>query len=207
MTGLEFPTEQDKMQAQFAMQNPQMNPQIAEQAEEILSKPTWEEIKEVLESDLLRNFSITIETDSTLHEEMTDNKKEISELLQSVVGFMESAAPMVSAGVLPKKAAKALLMAGVRRFKLGTEVEDALDEIGEQEQQGQQQQDPLVMQQQIEMQRMQQDHAQKMELMQAQMQADAQKHQMKIAEIQAQSQAEVVKQQAQMQDKLMTGAN
>ena len=206
MTDLDYPTNEQKMMAMQAYQmiiaSGQENPRM-KQLQEVLEKPTWEEIKEVLSTDVLRRFSVEIETDSTLHNDMVSEKGEIIELLSSITQFIAQSGPLVQQGLLPVDAAKQLLMAGVRRFKLGTEVEEALDQIGETEAQGQQ----GPSQAEIEVQKQQQDFKQKMELMQAQMQMEREKHQMEMQKIQAQARAEQVKQAAQMQDKLATGMN
>lgn len=224
MTGLEYPTAEYKQRLMSFMQVAQSNPSIFEQAgidpktvEETLKKPTWEEIKRVLENDVLRTLSIGIETDSTIRAEMAEDKRDIGELLSSVMDFIERAAPAVSAGVLPMEAAKSLLMAGVRRFRLGSEVEKTLAMIGEQKQgqQDQEQQpDPEMIKMQAEMQKMQLQQQQsnekqqfEIQKLQFELQKSQQEHAQKLQEIQAKSQAEVVKQHAQMQDKLMTGVN
>ena len=222
MTGLKYPTREEKNTLLRFMAMAQGNDGILmqagidpEEAEETLKKPTWEEIKAVLESDVLRTLSIDIETDSTLRAELVDDKRDINEVLSGVMDFIERAAPAVNAGVLPMDAAKALLMSGVRRLKLGTEVEDALSKIGEQKQEPQEQQpDPELLKMQAEMQKMQLQQQQnnekqqfEIQKLQFELQKSRQEHAQKLQEIQAKSQAEVVKQQAQMQDKLMTGAN
>lgn len=212
MTGLDYPTQEQKMMAMQALQNPmfvQQAPEQAQQMADLAQKPSWEEIKEVLQSDLLRRFAIDIETDSTLHQEMTESKQEISELLRSIVEFINGVAPMVQVGVLPMDAAKALLMSGVRRFKLGSEVEDALEKIGEQQggAEGAEQVPPGVQEEQAQQQSMQMKADLEMRKMQLQDELDQRKHERRMTEIQAQSQAEQIKQAAQMQDKLATGMN
>jgi len=214
MTGLEYPTQEEKQQAQimmaYAQQSPEMqhDPQI-EQMRELLEKPTWEEIKGILETDILREFSIEIETDSTLHSEMVDDKRDITELLQGITEFMIGIGPMVASGVVPMDTAKALLMAAVRRFKLGTEVEDALQLIGKQEEGPAQPQQPSpeVQQAQIEAQRDQDKQRFEIDKLNLERQISQERHQQAMEQIRAQSDAELVKQQAQMQDKMITGVN
>lgn len=218
MTGLEYPTQAEKeftykisaMAEQF--QNPGLlaaNGINPDDVDDILNKPTWEQIKTILESDVLRTLSVDIETDSTIRAELVDDKQNIQEVLIGVMDFIERAAPAVNAGVLPMDAAKSLLMAGVRRLKLGTEVEGALSKIGEQQQQQQDepQPNPEVTEIQATAQLEQQKHQQEIEKMQLERQINAEKHQQTMQEIEAKAQAEVAKQQAQMQDKLMTGQN
>lgn len=215
MTGLNYPTEQEKQTIMSLSQSPEVLQSIGispEMAQEIMSKPTWEQIKAILSSDVLRQLAVDIETDSTLHREMAEDKADITELLSGVMDYFERAAMAVQSGIMPLEAAKALLMSAVRRFRLGTEVEESLDKIGLQPAQPQQPQGPTP--EQIEAQREQQKimadvqkMQQEMQRMQAQLQADRERHQMELERIAAKSQAEVEKQEAQMRDKLITGSN
>lgn len=77
-----------------------------------------------------------METDATLGEDEAADRRAMSDLLGAVTSFLSGVAPMVEtpanpAGVIPLDTAKALLLAAVRRFRLGREVEDALDAIGQ----------------------------------------------------------------------------
>jgi len=133
MTGLKFPTQQEKQaaqqQAMFAQQNQQpVDPML----QATLELPSWEELKEVMQSDVLREFRVDIETDSTIQAEAQEDQKNIVELIGGITQFIGGVAPAVQSGALPMEAAKALLMAAVRRFKLGREVEDELSKMGEQ---------------------------------------------------------------------------
>ena len=98
---------------------------------EILEKPTWEECIQLLRDDKQRSFRVDIETDSTISGDYAADQQAITQLLQGVSAFIADAGPAVESGYLPLEAAKAMIMAAVRRFKLGREVEDALDMIGE----------------------------------------------------------------------------
>lgn len=216
MTGLEYMTAEEKATAQQMMQFAQMQeqqgmpaPPVDPKMAEMLEKPTWEEIKQIISNDMMRQFKVGIETDSTIAEQMASDKTEVTELLGGVIEFMTGIGPLVASGAVPVEAAKAMLMAAVRRFKLGSEVEDALDKIGDappQQAQEEQKPDPELEKQQMEMQRAQMEHQQAMEMMQAQMQFEQMKHDNAMAKIQAESQKNVVQQQAQAQDKMMTGA-
>jgi hypothetical protein len=147
MTDIKLPTMEEKelaqmsiMQAQqmAAMQQPAAPgapppppPEIPKEMLELLEKPTWEECIQLLRDDKQRSFRVDIETDSTISGDYVADQKAITELLQGVSSFIADAGPAVAAGYLPIEAAKAMIMSAVRRFKLGREVEDALDMIGE----------------------------------------------------------------------------
>jgi len=88
---------------------------------------------QVLRDDKQRSYRVDIETDSTISGDQAMDQKSMTELLTGVSTFITNAGPAVAAGYLPLEAAKAMLMSAVRRFRMGREVEDALDMIGEDE--------------------------------------------------------------------------
>jgi len=143
MTDIKLPSIQEKQQAQMtiaqgqqmAMQAQQTGqpppPEIPKELIELLEKPTWDECIQLLRDDKQRSFRVDIETDSTISGNYAADQQAITQLLQGVSAFISDAGPAVEAGYLPIEAAKSMIMAAVRRFKLGREVEDALDMIGE----------------------------------------------------------------------------
>ncbi len=132
MTEVKLPTAEEKMQAQMMAQQLQAQQQpIPDQLKEMLESPTWDECLQILRDDQQRAYRIDIETDSTIAGDQAQEQKNITELLIGISSFIQNAGPAVAAGYLPLAAAKALLMTSVRRFKMGREVEDALDMIGE----------------------------------------------------------------------------
>ena len=155
MTDVKLPTPEEKMQAQMMAQQMQaQNQPIPEKLKTVLNDPTWDECLEVLRDDQQRAYRIDIETDSTVAGDQAQEQKNITELLTGISSFIQNAGPAVAAGYLPLEAAKSLLMTSVRKFKMGREVEDALDMIGEEEE-GEEQQDPAVMQMQQQMEQLQ----------------------------------------------------
>lgn len=224
MTGLDYPTEQEKMQAQIVLQQAQQlqaqgialpEPFAAdlERAQKLIKKPTWEQIKDVLSNDVLRNFAVEIETDSTIVNEAAEDKRDITDLLRAIIEYLNSAGMLVQAGVMPLKTAKTLLMAAVRRYHLGTEVEDALNMIGEDDQDNQQQQQaqqeqqpsPEVQVEQLKSQQLQQKMQFEIQKLQLMIEQERKAHEYEMQQIQARAQAQVVEQEAQLQDKLISG--
>lgn len=155
MANLKFPTQAEKQQAQMQqmmaeqariqpqmpMQSPSMQPSPMPQPPppppdpamlEMLDKPSVEEVFSFLRDNAHRQFRIDIETDSTIAAIIQQDQKNITELLSGMTAFMQGVAPAVQAGALPMGAAKAIMLAAVRRFKMGSEVEDELDKIPEQ---------------------------------------------------------------------------
>ena len=144
MTGLQFPTAQQKQQAQAVLQQIQMQAQAQPQAPgqppvppqapppqitAAAQLPSWDEIMGLLMNDLQRNYRIDVETNSTVDAEATEDKQNMGEFLNAIAQFMNGAAPLVQQGVLPFDAAKSILLAVTRRYRFGPEVEDDLKKM------------------------------------------------------------------------------
>ena len=134
MTGLPYPTGAEKQQAQmigqqFAQMGQQPPPEIAQQLQQVLSQPSWDEILGLLQNDLQRSYRIDIETNSTVDAEATEDKQNIAELLNAISQFLNGVSPLVQAGSMPFEVASGMLLAIVRRFRFGPELEDQLKEM------------------------------------------------------------------------------
>lgn len=135
MTGLQFPTNAQKQEIQLTIQafqqsGQQMTPEIqqkAEQAQQALSMPSWEDIMGVLRSDMQREYRVDVETDSTVAQSLSQDMEGLHEVLTSVVELFTGLGPAVQSGALSIEAAKAMVMTVVRRARMGMEVEDALE--------------------------------------------------------------------------------
>ena len=164
MTEVELPTNEQKQQAMMQAQQMQQQGQpLPKKFAEGMALPTWEEAMQVLRDDKQRAYRIDIETDSTVAGDQAADQKAITELLTAISGFIQNAGPAVAAGYLPLEAAKSLLMTSVRRFKMGREVEDALDMIGVEEEEGGEQPDPQMEQMHQEMQQAMQEMQQQVQ--------------------------------------------
>ena len=129
------------------------------------------EMMQLMRDDAIRNFRIDIETDSTIAASENADQEAITKLLGALTQFIGGLTPLVASGQLPMQAAKSILLGAMRKFKMGREVEDAIQTIGtEQQQQGQQQPDPETVKMQAEMQMEQA----KMQMEQQKMQMDMQ---------------------------------
>ena len=151
MTGLSYPTEAEKQQAQMALQQMQQQAQQQAQQAQMMAQMTgqppqpqqpppppspellaaaqsvtWEQIKHALSDDLLRGFKVDIETNSTVDSEATEDKENMGEFMNALSQFMNGIAPLIKEGILPFEAAQAMLMTITRRYRFGPEVEDEL---------------------------------------------------------------------------------
>lgn len=132
MTGLPFLTEKQFMEAQkilaAATQAAQMGDQAAmkaaQEAQQTLQQPKWADILSLLRDDITRSYRIDIETNSTVEPEAVEDQKNIAEVMTALGQFLNGVAPLVQTGVMPFQAAQAMMLAIVRRFRFGDEIED-----------------------------------------------------------------------------------
>lgn len=139
ITQVELPTGQEKQQAQMQAQAIQRIPdpaqqqmamqQLGPQLEPALSQPSWDEVMAVLRNDVQRSYKIDIETDSTVAETIERDLQGIRETVQAIGELIGGALPAVQSGVLPIEAVKDIALAMARHARLGTAVEDALEQI------------------------------------------------------------------------------
>jgi hypothetical protein len=101
--------------------------QKLEQLQQVIQGISWEQVQQVISDDTLRNFKIDLETNSTLDPEATEDKQAISEVMMAISQFFQSVGPLIQAGVFPFEAAKAMLLAIIRRYKMGSELEEQLE--------------------------------------------------------------------------------
>lgn len=149
MTGLPWPTQEVKQQAQVQAQQLQVIAQQAQQQAQatsqqppqppeqwqqqmqqvqmILQTPSWDDVVGLLQSDLLRSYRIDIETNSTVDAEATEDKQNITDLTNALAQLLNGLAPLVESGTLPFEFAKAMMLTIVRRFRFGPELEDSLE--------------------------------------------------------------------------------
>jgi hypothetical protein len=95
----------------------------------MLKMPTWEDILAVMHSEKMFQYKIDVETDSTIAGTLSSDMQGLSQVLTSISQTMQELAPMVTQGVLPVDSAKELIMAVIRRSRLGNAVEDAFDKM------------------------------------------------------------------------------
>lgn len=146
MQQMQMQYQQAVMQAQQAGQQPPAPPQMDE------PPVTIEQVMQVLRSDLMRQYRIDIETDSTISALESADQKAIGDLLQGLSGLAQALIPASQAGLIPVEAGREIISSVIRRFKLGRSVEDAIEqgaktavnpEIQQQQQQLQQANDEL----------------------------------------------------------------
>lgn len=141
------------------------------------------QVVQILRSDMSRNYRVDIETDSTIAEDEQADQQAVTNLLEGITQYVAAVGPVVQSGYMPANAAISLLKSIVRRFRLGREVEDALEDAQAQVEQSGGQMPPSP-----EQQAAQQEMAQKQQQFQMEQQAAQQKQQMDMAAAQAEEQ-------------------
>lgn len=199
MTGLPYPTGDQKMQAQMlAQQVQQIGQQPPPELAQILSQPSWADILGLLKDDLQRSFRVDIETNSTVDAEATEDKQNIAELLNAISQFLNGVAPLVENGSMPFEVASGMMLAIIRRFRFGPELEDQLKNMkapqpkpdpkaqaDQQKMQADQQRAAVDLQmKQLELQGKQAEAAQREREMQMEAAFKQQEHAMRMAEMQ-----------------------
>ena len=213
MTGVQLPTMAQKQQAQMMAQMQQMQmqqqamqaqamgqqmpPQQPQPPNPILQQPAWEEIVEIMRNDMARTFRVDVETDSMVASTIESDMQALGQVVQALGGFWQIAAPMMQAGALPVDAVKAISLSICRRARMGTEVEDAIDDM---KQPQPPQADPLMQEKmQLEREKMQME-GEKIKAegasVQMDMQAKEREHGYRMREIEAKSQATMIDAQA-----------
>lgn len=126
-TGSTLPSAEQKAQAEQAIQFAQQSgmpppPEMVEAA----AQPAFEEVLALLQSDLLRRYNIDIEANSSVDAEATEEKQDINDFMTAMGAMLDGLAPLIESGSLPFEAAKTMLLAVVKRFRFGREVEDQI---------------------------------------------------------------------------------
>lgn len=128
MTGIQLPSraeiQQQMIQAQ--MQAMQTGQPFQPPSEMPL---TIDDVMETMRNDRLRSFIIDIESDSTVFEDAQQEKSDRVELLTAISQFVGNWMPVVQVGGPPMmKLGMEMLGFGVRGFKAGRSMEDAIEE-------------------------------------------------------------------------------
>lgn len=127
MTGLPYPTGSQKAAAAMQTQALQAQGQpVPPETTVFTVAPGWPEILSSLKDSVTRNYRIDIETNSTVDAEATEDKQNIAELLNAMAQFLNGVTPLVEQGSMPFETAKQMLLAIIRRFRFGPDLEDSL---------------------------------------------------------------------------------
>lgn len=124
ISGYRLLTEDEKAQLQANPQALEADPKL----QELMSQPSWEQVHALLKDNVLREFRVDVETDSTIRTDEDADRQSRTEFMTAASGFLQQA---VAAGEQAPELAPflgELLMFGVRSFKAGRTLEPAFEE-------------------------------------------------------------------------------
>ena len=140
-----FPDAAAKQQAQRALQSQAMQAQFMAQHAQaagqpapppfqppadvtaMLGKPSWEDVTGLLRNNTLRGFRIDVETDSTIEPNDQEEKERQIEFTEAVGKLISSMLPLIQLAPSLLEMSTQLLLALVRKFRVGREVEDVIE--------------------------------------------------------------------------------
>lgn len=96
-----------------------------------------EQVFQALQNQKMRDYTINIQTDSTIMATDFERKEELHEFFSSLSALMQQLIPGVQQGVIPMEVAKQFLLYAARRFEVGRDLVNSIDMIGQQPQEPQ----------------------------------------------------------------------
>lgn len=100
-------------------------PPMTEDEEELMEKPTWEEIEQLFRDQAGLLFKVDIETDSTIRQDMEADRAARVEFLSAVTEFLQQSAQMATPELTPLLGQ--MLLFGVRGFNVSKDIETAFE--------------------------------------------------------------------------------
>ena len=138
MTLVQLPhqAELDQKKAQIMQQYQQTAMQAQQQGQQPPPPPdlgpmpiSWEKVIEAMHDDAMRTYRVDIETDSTLSATQDSDMAGLREVLTALGQMLAAFGPAVQSGDMPVDVLKEMMLAVVRRAKMGSAVEDAIEKI------------------------------------------------------------------------------
>jgi hypothetical protein len=106
--------------------------QAMQQAQDVLSKPKWQDVYTLIHDNMLRDYRIDIETNSTLSADTDEDKQNVTEAVTAMSNMFQAFAPAVEKGAITMPVMKQMTLAVVRRFNFGRMLEDAVSAMPDQ---------------------------------------------------------------------------
>lgn len=143
LSGLQFPTAEQKQmlqmqvqQAMAAQQQPQQPgqpsappkpPNIPQQLQDVLGKPSQEDLIQLIQDDGLRSYRIDIETDSTIAADEQAEKQSRQEFITVLGGMLQQAVPVAQQvpELVPVIGESLLFL--TRAYRTGRQLEDTIE--------------------------------------------------------------------------------
>jgi hypothetical protein len=87
---------------------------------------------QLMQRDVMREYRIDVETDSTIRADLTRQQENIGQFVQGFGALVQALGPVVQEGTMPGDVAADILTGFARSFKLGRQAEEALERLGDQ---------------------------------------------------------------------------
>lgn len=131
MTQMKLPTDAEVMPQRYqAMQQAVMAKLAGQNIPPLPPKPiTWEDVQAAMQDDAQRTFRVDIETDSTIAAAQQEDAQDLATVLTAVTTLVKEVGPLVQMQVLPFSAFKELLLMTARKFRMGSQLEDTIDQM------------------------------------------------------------------------------
>lgn len=131
MTQMKLPTDAEVMPQRYqAMQQAVMATLAGQNVPPLPPKPiTWEDVQAAMQDDAQRTFRVDIETDSTIAAAQQEDAQDLATVLTAVTTLVKEVGPLVQMQVLPFSAFKELLLMTARKFRMGSQLEDTIDQM------------------------------------------------------------------------------
>lgn len=133
-----------------------------------------QQIEALIKNDKMRTFSIDVETDSTIRIDQQQEKQDRIEYITAISNFSSAFFPLVQSQIITPEAFQQFLMFISKPFKVGRNVEEALNTKDQQPEEKQPSAEEMLAQAQIQLEQ------QKLQLEAQKMQSDAQLRQQEI---------------------------
>lgn len=101
-----------------------------------LQYPSWEQISARLRDDFVRQYTVDIETNSTVDLEATEDKQQISEFMNAFGQMMAGLKPLADGGMLPADFMREMLLEVSRRYRFGRRFDAAIEALQPPQSQG-----------------------------------------------------------------------
>jgi hypothetical protein len=100
-------------------------------AQELLRKPTWDDVITLFRDDRLRSFKIDIETDSTISADEQGQKQAVTEFVSMLGGFLTQASQIIQQEPETAQLVMETMKYATRQFKAGRQMETVIDETAD----------------------------------------------------------------------------
>lgn len=126
------PPVQQGMPPAAPMTPPPQPPKPPQAVQDMLGRPSWEDVDGVLKDTPMRQFRIEIETDSTVEPDEAEQKQAATEFIAAVGQYLANSLPVVQAAPQMVPVVMEGLKWLVRRYRVGREMEEVIDRAADQ---------------------------------------------------------------------------